>query len=180
MEKLFWGRVPIEQATALFYFQKGSHVQHLVHQLKYKGRWDAGVKSGRMLGQRLKQSGRFESLHGLIPVPIHRKKLRRRGYNQCEAIAEGLALETGLPVFNDQLIRNSFSQSQTRKKRYARWENVSEIFDLSTPDTVRNKHLLLVDDVVTTGATLEACATALKQVEGVTVSIATMAVANIG
>ncbi len=177
LEKVFWGRVHLEQVIALFTFRKGSGVQHLVHQLKYHERQDVGVELGRMLAKRAKEQ--FEDIDAIIPVPLHPKKLNKRGFNQSEVFAKGLAEVLFIPIDTSSLIRSTDTDTQTKKSRDERWLNVKDIFEVADKRELEGKHVLLVDDVVTTGATLEACSQKLLQVEGVKVSIATIAMAQL-
>jgi competence protein ComFC len=177
VNKLFWGKTPIESATSLLFFQKDTRIQTLLHLLKYKGRTQVGERLGLWLGHELAETERFSAVDAIIPVPLHPKKQRSRGYNQAQHIALGLADALDLPVVDNALVRSKFSETQTRKSKFKRWENVESIFDLKQPERLENKHILLVDDVVTTGSTLEACAQRLSSIEGCKVSIATLACA---
>ncbi|RUT73156.1 ComF family protein [Ancylomarina longa] len=174
---LFWGRVPIEYAAALYTFSKGSKYQKLIHKLKYHGATEIGIELGKLLGYNLHKSEFFRDIDMIIPVPLHPRKQKIRGYNQAEVIADGIAESMKVPVLTNNLIRKVHTQSQTKKNKLERWENVDNIFSLQNPEQLCNMHLLLVDDVVTTGSTLEACAHALQVAEGVKVSIATLAYA---
>jgi len=176
--QLFWGRVKIENATAFFAFNKGSNYQHLIHFIKYKGLKELGFETGRRLGMALSESHLFNSVDIILPVPLHPKKQKIRGYNQSEWIAKGISESLKKPVSVDNLCRNLHTSTQTRKNRYERWENVESIFEIINPTEFTDKHILLIDDVVTTGSTLESCAFQLLQVEGVKVSIATLAYAD--
>lgn len=171
VEQLFWGRLHIEHATALLYFDKGSSYRQLIHQLKYQGRKDAGFYLGRLLGAALNESI-FSLPDCIIPIPLHQAKLRRRGYNQSQIIAEGIAEILNLEVFNDVLQRTFNTNTQTQRKRYDRWKNVEGIFECQYPEKITNKHVLLVDDVITTGATMEAAGSELCAIEGAQISIA--------
>ncbi|MCX6304302.1 MAG: phosphoribosyltransferase family protein [Bacteroidetes bacterium] len=177
--RLFWGRVPVETGAAFLYFNKGSNVQRLVHQLKYKGRKDVGIYLGARYGQWLKHAPRFNSADAIIPVPLHRKKYMQRGYNQSEQFAIGLAGSMNIPVCTHLLTRIKATETQTRKSRFNRYQNVKEIFSVNSPPEWKGKHLLLVDDVITTGATLESCIQALTIIEDVKISIACIATAMI-
>jgi ComF family protein len=174
--RLFWGRVYVEHATAYFQYQKGSHFQRLIHELKYRDRQDIGREMGRLLGIEL-ASTPFSSADLILPIPLHKKKRRMRGYNQCDSIASGLSKILGIPWHAGYLIRSSVSSTQINRSRIQRWTNVDGIFKVKKPDDVSGKHIILVDDVVTTGATLDACATAVLGVEGTRVSLVTLAVA---
>lgn len=179
VEMLFWGRMKTERATSFFVFQKGSRYQKILHALKYQGLRDAGTVMGRLFAAELSDSGFFQGIDMIVPVPLHRKKERERGYNQSTAIAEGLAQICHLPVESQLLHRKQFTETQTRKGRWERWQNVGELFELRFPEIAVGKHILLVDDVVTTGATLEACGTALLKQKGVKISVATLAWASV-
>jgi len=148
-----------------------------MHQLKYKGKKEIGIYTGKLLGDHLKKSVFYSDIDVIIPVPLHPKRMRKRGYNQSEMFARGLAEAFAKPYDIHTLVRTYASETQTKKSRFRRWENVKEIFALKDHQHMINKHILLVDDVVTTGATLEACANMLLQIPGVRVSIATIACA---
>jgi ComF family protein len=178
LNKVFWGRVNLEAVASYLYFQKGSTVQSLLHQLKYKERPEIGYRIGKWYGQDLCYAAGFREAELVVPVPLHPKKLRRRGYNQSRMFAEGLASVMPARVEDRCLYRKVDSKTQTRKARYNRWENVENIFAVRNAEKIRGRHLLLVDDVITTGATLEACAQALLQVPDVRVSVATIAFAS--
>lgn len=172
--KAFWGRVHLENASAHFHFQKGGRVQELLHKLKYKGQQDIGTELGKMIGYDLLQTP-FNEADAIIPVPLHPSKKRKRGYNQSECIASGIAEKMKKPLDTKSLQRIIANPTQTKKHRYERWANVDGIFALTNPESITNKHILLVDDVITTGATLEACALALLQAENVKISILAVA-----
>lgn len=175
VHKLFWGRVDIHSAAAMYLFNKGSKVQRLIHQLKYRGRKEIGVSLGKYYGRELKKSPQFASADMVIPVPLHLKKLKKRGYNQSALFAQGIA--ESLQVENEikVLIRAKASHTQTKRSRFDRWKNVEEIFKVTEPAKIEGKHILLADDVVTTGATLEACAAKLLETPGTKVSVVTIA-----
>jgi len=175
ISRLFWGKVSIENATSFLLFRKGERVQRLIHQLKYRGKTEIGETLGSFFGQELEQASWFNRVDEIIPVPLHPSKKRKRGYNQSDFIAKGLADQSGKPWVQNVLYRKSANETQTKKNLYQRWQNVHSIFEVQTPATIRDKHLLLIDDVVTTGSTLEACAHAILQVPGTKVSIATLA-----
>ncbi|MCF8360813.1 MAG: ComF family protein [Prolixibacteraceae bacterium] len=175
VEQLFWGRVQIEKATAWFLFQKGSPYRNLLHQLKYKGQRQIGVELGANFGADLMQVNYFANVDVIAPVPLHPRKKRKRGYNQSLAIAEGLASIIDKPINTDTLYRKSYSETQTRKGRFERWENVTEIFDIRNNQTFEEKHVLLIDDVITTGSTIDACAQKILQCRGAKVSVAALA-----
>jgi ComF family protein len=174
----FWGKVKVDNAYALFYFTKGGKVQQLMHHLKYNNTPQIGNKLGNMAGAQLVQSTHLKNIDGIIPVPLHKSRLRKRGYNQSACFAEGLAETLGTQVVIDNLIRTKATATQTHKSRFERSVNMQEVFAVANAAALANKHILLVDDVVTTGATLEACAAALLTVPGLKLSIATIAYAE--
>jgi ComF family protein len=176
-EKIFWGRLPVATASAQFYFTKESLMQYLMHQLKYKGNRELGIHLGHMMGEQLKKSNRFKA-DALVPMPLFPAKERRRGYNQATVLCEGMAQAMQLPVLDKVISRPQHTETQTRKGRIERWKNMEGKFVLTDADAIRHKHLLLVDDVITTGATLEACGLALLQAENVKLSIATLCIAS--
>jgi len=175
--QLFWGRAEIQLATAFCSFDKGSVMQHFLHNLKYKGAKEVGEKLGKLFGSDLNRCDPYREIDLLIPVPLHPRKEHKRGYNQSTEICKGISNTLNKPYLSDCLIRNHFSDTQTNKSRFDRWENVKDLFMVKNPEEIAGKHLLLVDDVVTTGSTLEACAQALLKVPGVKVSVATLAYA---
>jgi ComF family protein len=175
VEKIFWGRVEIMAATAFMYFTSGSAVQHSLHLLKYKGRKEIGIYFGRKMGDHLKQSQRFQNCEIIIPLPLFSAREKKRGYNQAAMIAVGIAPQLEIPVVYDAVIRTKKTATQTHKSRIERWENMRSTFKIRDPQKILGKHILLVDDVVTTGASLEACALTLLSVPGTTLSIACLA-----
>ena len=174
IEKIFYGRLNVQLATAGYYFHKQSALQRLVHQLKYKGNREVGWQLGKWLGMQLQKSNRFTDVQALVPLPLFPDKEKRRGYNQSTVLCEGIAEVLQLPLLNDAVTRKRFTDTQTKKGRSDRWTNVDNSFAISNTGLLTNKHVLLVDDVITTGATLEACGTALKTVQGLTLSIAAL------
>jgi ComF family protein len=173
--RIFWGRVTVEHAAAWCYFQKGGKVQHLIHLMKYNGKKEIGQYLGLIYGRELMLSPLYQNVDVIIPVPLHPKKKRKRGYNQSELIAKGLSETMKIPVDTKTLIRTTASDSQTKKSRYRRWENVKEIFCVTNFTLLQNKHILLVDDVLTTGATIDSCATELLKIYGVKISVVALA-----
>lgn len=169
--RAFWGRIPLAGASAAYHFRKGNRVQQLLHRLKYKGEAHLGDYLGKLLGESIKTHPVFSKADKIIPIPLHPQKLRKRGYNQSERIARGVAEITGIPLDTRVLRRVQATRTQTRKARYARWENVSEVFAVALPEQIRGKHLLLVDDVITTGATMEAAARRLRDAGAEAVSL---------
>jgi len=178
VKKVFYGRIEIENATALLLFQKKGAVQKLIHQLKYRGTREIGSFLGKWLGQELSASPLYSQIEAVIPVPLHKKKLRSRGFNQTEDFGKEIAAALQVPYLDNVLLKTSFSTTQTLRGRLARWGNIDETFILANPELISGKHILLVDDIITTGATLEACAGVLKEAENVEISIATMALAG--
>jgi ComF family protein len=176
VKKVFYGRVSVENATSLLIFKKKGSVQKLIHQLKYKGQQEIGSFLGAWLGAELAKIPAYCEIDAVIPVPLHKLKLRSRGFNQVEGFGKELAEALKIPYLDQVLLKKSFSTTQTMKERLARWGNIEETFILARPQDIKNKHVLLVDDLITTGATLEACANTLKEAGGVKISIATMAV----
>jgi ComF family protein len=175
----FWGKVNIHSATSLYFFHKGERVQRLIHRLKYKGEKDVGVFTGRMLGELLMQSPLYQGVNMIVPVPLHNKKLLIRGYNQSDYFAKGISEIMKAPFVSDYLVRSRVTQTQTRKSRFSRFENVDKVFQISNKYESIPKHFLLVDDVITTGSTLASCAETLLQVAESKVSIATIAYARL-
>jgi len=174
----FWGKVNVQAAYALYYFTKGGKVQNLVHHLKYKGMQQIGHVVGNIAGAQLVKNEIFYTADMIIPVPLHKKRLKQRGYNQSTCFAEGLAQKLNVVVDNSSLVRIRATETQTKKGRFTRFENMLEVFTVIDPEKLKNKHILLVDDIVTTGSTLEACAVELLKIEGVKLSIATIAYAE--
>jgi len=158
INKIFWGRVKVEMAASFYLFTAKSKVQSLLHQMKYRNNKNACFFVGQLYGHELKTANYFDQIDYIIPVPLHQKKLKKRGYNQSEWIAKGLCSSLKAPVITTILYRKVDSSTQTKKRRYRRWENVGEIFGVKNTKLIVNKNILLVDDVITTGATLEACA----------------------
>ena len=175
--QLFYGRARIEFATSFFFFTKGSKYQSLIHNLKYKGMKELGAEMGKHFAIDLLQSDDFSSIDLICPVPLHPQREKKRGYNQSWWIALGMANQMQKPVSLGNLIRVTATETQTRKTRFERWQNVEGIFDLKDPQAYCGKHILLVDDVVTTGATIEACAQTILSKTDARVSIATLATA---
>jgi ComF family protein len=176
VSQLFWGRVKIESATSWFYYFKGSAYQSLIHKLKYNGRKDIGIEMGKAFASEILSSS-ISDVDFLIPVPLHPRKLSKRGYNQSEIIASGISVIFNKEVLTDVLIRTSFTDTQTRKSRFDRFINMEGKFVVRDKSPIIHKHILLIDDIVTTGSTIESCVQALVEVQGVKVSVATLGVA---
>jgi ComF family protein len=175
--RLFWGRVNLTYATALYHFHKGGRLQHMIHKLKYKGNYETGLLLGSLLGHELRHSY-FNKVDIIIPVPMHKQRMKKRGYNQSELIAIGISRIMKKPLDTVSCLRTVRTETQTNKSRFERWQNVEGIFAITDAAQFRFRHILLVDDVVTTGATLEACAHEFLKIEGAKVSIAAVAVAD--
>ena len=175
VEKTFYGRVQIESGTTLFYFLKPSNVQQLIHELKYKGQQQVGEFVGNWLGEELLLSGRFKNLDCIIPVPLHNSKLKDRGYNQVTVFGKTLSKKLNIPFSEDVLIKTDASKTQTKKLRFDRWKNAQHKFIIQNTEKISNKHILLIDDIITTGATIEVCARTLLNEQNTKVSIASIA-----
>lgn len=178
IEKIFWGRLPVRYATAQYYFTKQSLMQRLMHRFKYKGDKDLGLFLGRLIGYELAETNRFKEIDALLPLPLFPSKERKRGYNQAVLLCDGIAEIMQRPVLKDAIVRTTHTESQTKKTRVERWQNMEGRFLLVNEVAIKDKHLLLVDDVITTGATLEACGHELLKGENVTLSIATLCCAS--
>lgn len=164
LDKLFWGRVNLESTFALLHFEKQTSTQEILHQIKYKNKTKLAEEMGMRIGQKLQlNQNRFGEIDALIPVPMHPKKQYLRGYNQSELLADGISKITGIPVNKNLISKKSNTESQTKKGRFLRWDNVSEVFEVNTTKTSKLRHLAIVDDVVTTGATIEACILKIKK-----------------
>lgn len=173
--QLFWGRCLIEKAAAFSYYTKDSRIRKIIHQLKYKGVREVGHELGRIYARYLKSFGFFEGIDIIIPVPLHPSKQRKRGFNQSEVISAGISEVSGLPVDTTSLVRRSVSATQTKKSRYDRWTNVEGIFLVTDSEKLKGNHILLIDDVITTGSTIEACTQEILKTEGTKVSVAALA-----
>lgn len=176
---MFWGRVGITSAAAYYYYSKAGKVQNLMHHFKYKGKKEIGVYIGKLYGIELKKSHLFNGVDIIIPVPLHFIKEKKRGFNQSEMFAKGLSISMKID-YNIKILRRIVASStQTKKSRFDRWENVKEIFEVNNQKFLEGKHILIVDDVITTGATIEACAHVLLDVPKTKVSVVAMASAVI-
>ncbi|MFH4966824.1 ComF family protein [Gaetbulibacter sp. M240] len=177
IKKVLYGRADIEQGTALFRFEKKGLVQQLIHELKYKGHQYIGEVLGDWLGGELKNLPEWQTIDVVIPVPMHKKKLRKRGYNQVTKFGQRIALALDAAYREDLLLKVVHTKSQVKKTRSERAQNINDLYALERPQELSGKHILIVDDLITTGATLEGCINILKQAENVKISIATMAIA---
>lgn len=176
MSRALWGRADIDFATAFLYFRKRGMTQKVLHQLKYKGREDIGLQFGNLFGAHIADSHFLRSCNYLLPVPLHKAKEATRGYNQSKLICEGMEQTLQIPL-SDNLIRTRYSDTQTRKHRFERWLNVNTKFMVKNPQQLEGKRVLLVDDVFTTGATIEACCQVLSQIKDISIGVATLAIA---
>lgn len=174
MVRLFWGVIPVERGVSWYFFEPHSQAARPIYSMKYNGNAELGCTLGRLFAEEIKGSGFFEDIDVIVPVPLAKKRERTRGYNQSLMISNGIAEATGLPVEKRALKRNAFVESQTRKNRWERLENVDEVFELRKPDRVAGRHVLIVDDVITTGATITACARELLKAGGVRISVLTL------
>lgn len=179
VEQLFWGKVKLDGATSMYYYRKEEKVQRLIHEVKYHGNQYLGYELGRQFGGVLKKASGFNSSTVIVPVPLHFRKIRLRGFNQSEVIARGMAKTTGMEVNTTCLVRNVHTATQTKKNKFERWQNVEGIFSVTDETVLVNQHVLLVDDVVTTGSTLESCVVAIQKAQPATVRVATLACAYI-
>lgn len=173
--KTFYGRVTIEKATSLLFFRKKGITKNLIHELKYKGNEEIGTFFGNWLGEILKDNNEFSDINFIIPVPLHPKKMKKRGYNQVSKFGEKLSYHLKKPFLENVLLRTSTSKTQTFKARFERFNNNDTKFQLNNTSIFKNKHILLIDDVITTGATLEACTKELQKTANVKISILTIA-----
>ena len=175
VENKFIGRLPIKNAAAGYFFTKNSLLERLIYALKYRGNKDIGFYMGQLVGRMIHENPHYDDVDVLLPLPLNIKRQKKRGYNQSTAICDGIASVINKPVIENAVIRKVYTQTQTRKGRISRWENMDGVFAVSNPAPIENKHVLLVDDVVTTGASLEACGSEMIRVNGITLSMATLA-----
>ena len=173
--QVFWGRVPVKMCITAFLYNKGNAVQKLIQGFKYRGEKQIGVFLGEVLGREFLSRQEVDEIDLIIPVPLHPRKQKKRGFNQSEVIAKGVSRIINAELHSTNLYRKTFSSTQTRKTKYQRWQNVENIFALKNPNSIKGKHILLIDDVITTGATIEACAQCLLLVEGVSLSVGAVA-----
>lgn len=177
IEQLFWGKVQLQAVGAMLHFTKGGKVQRILHRLKYRGDLALADYLGKLMSERLKNSVRYNGVDMIIPVPLHSKKERSRGFNQSGLIAQAIAERMGLQYRKDLLTRSVRTSTQTKKDRMQRWENVKDVFHVSKPHELLDKHILLVDDVITTGATLEGCVLRIQEATNARISIYAAAIA---
>lgn len=175
MARMFWGLIPIERAAALFYYEAAAETSRILYELKYHDHPEVGETMGRLLAREIEGSGFFGGIDMLVPIPLAKKRQRQRGYNQSLMLARGVSEVTAIPIYDQVVRRTVFTETQTRLGRRERQENVENVFELKNPDGIEGKHLLLIDDVVTTGATVTACARELLKVSGVRISVLSLA-----
>jgi ComF family protein len=176
VEKIFWGRLPLVAATAKYYYTKDSTLQQLLHQFKYRGHQRLGLYLGRLMGSMLVNNPRFIDVDALVPLPLFSEKERSRGYNQAMVLCQGISEVWNRPILKDAVVRIAATESQTKKNRVERWQNMQDRFQLKESSTLMDKHVLLIDDVVTTGATLEACGRTILEASNTRLSIATLCI----
>lgn len=162
IEKVFWGKVEIERATSYIYYHKNSPYNNVIHYLKYKNRPEPGERLAFIAAKEIAETGFFDGIDAIVPLPLSKKKLKERGYNQCDYIAAGISRATGIPVLKGAVVRTTANETQTHKNRDERWKNVEGIFALDRPQDIEGKHVLLLDDILTTGATLASCAKTIQ------------------
>ncbi|MCK0188708.1 phosphoribosyltransferase family protein [Arenibacter sp. F20364] len=176
VDRIFYGRINIIKASSFLFFTEKGIVKSLIHYLKYKNQEQIGLFLGNWYGHILKENNFLNNIDYVVPVPLHRKKLRKRGYNQVALFAKTIADHIGAQYLEDILIKTANTRTQTKKSRILRWQNKQALYVLTDQEILRNKKVLLLDDVITTGATIEACATALSNTKGVNIFVASMAV----
>ena len=178
VDALFYGRTPLLIASCFYLFTKKGSIQKVLHAIKYKSNKELAVLVGKWYAEDLKTNSIISKANFIIPVPLHRKKYKQRGFNQSEEFAKGLSDGLQIPLNTSVLQRSEFTSTQTKKNKYERWENVEDVFQLISPEEFKNKHVVLVDDVITTGATIEACCQLLQQIEGIQISVLGIAYAD--
>lgn len=178
LKAIFYGRVELETVSAFYLFQKKSSIQKILHAIKYKGNYELATLIGKWYAEDIAADAAVMQSACIIPVPLHPLKYKQRGYNQSEEFAKGLAEGLSIPLSTDLLKRKEFTTTQTRKARFERWENVEDKFEVDWFHTLKGKHVTLVDDVITTGATIEACCQALKEIEGIKINVLSIAYAS--
>lgn len=175
VEQIFYGRLPVKNASSYCYFTKNSLIQRVIFQIKYKGNKELGYFAGKLMGESLMQNNRFDNIDGIVPLPLFAAREKRRGYNQAAVLCDGISALTGIPVLKNAVTRVRHTETQTHKNRIERWYNMEGRFELQDAEAISNKHILLVDDVITTGATLEACGSTLLKIKNTRLSILTLA-----
>lgn len=175
VEANFYGRLRLRHAAAGYFFTKDSLIQHLIIQLKYRGNKDIGFYLGQLIGSMIAKSNAFDDINALVPLPLNPRRERKRGYNQATALCNGIASVWNRPVIDKVVIRKVYTETQTQRGRVSRWENMDGVFAITDAAALQGQHLLLVDDVITTGATFEACGAEILKLPGTTLSIAALA-----
>ncbi len=178
MAKLFWGQIPIEKGAALFYYEGHSQVSKIIYTLKYSNQPEIGVKMGRIMAKEYYEYDFFKDIDLIVPIPLAKKRLRQRGYNQSMEIAKGVNEITDIEIAGDIITRKTFVGSQTDKDRWGRMKNVEDVFHLDKPEKITGKHLLIIDDVVTTGATAISCGKELTKAGNVKISVLSLGFAK--
>lgn len=178
LDRVFEGRLPLKKAGSYLVFEKSGKVQKILHSIKYQRNQELAVKIGQWYGELLKENESIAKSDIIIPVPLHNKKLKERGFNQSEAFAKGLSQSLNIPVSVNNLVRTEYTSTQTRKSKIERWENVKDKFELQNLEEIQNKTILLVDDVITTGATIDACYEALQKANLFNVNVVSLAYAK--
>jgi ComF family protein len=178
LERVFAGRVPVIKAGSYYVFEKSGKVQRLLHSIKYKKNKQLAEQVGTWYAQSLKDCKKIAEADMIIPVPLHPKKQKQRGFNQSEEFAKGLGKEFNITVNSTNLLRNKYTETQTHKTKFARWENVEGKFELKNSEMFEGKSIILVDDVITTGATIDACYEAMKHIPGIKISVLSLAYAK--
>ncbi|TVQ50586.1 MAG: ComF family protein [Saprospirales bacterium] len=171
----FWGRIPLKGACSIFYFNPKGKIRNVLHRIKYEGRKDIAIEMGKLMGQYLKKAKEIRKADLILPVPLHPKRKATRGFNQSDFLAKGLSLRTGIPWTADAVIRTRDNPTQTKLSRELRFENTNQLFRVTKASAIKNKHIILLDDVITTGATLESFAEIVLKAEAASVSIVTLA-----
>lgn len=177
VEKKFWGRIAVASAMSELYFSKGSIVQNMIHEFKYRGNKEAGYYFGKLMGKSLLTSSRF-NIDVIVPLPLFERKEKARGFNQAEILSNGISDIISKPVISKKVIRKVATETQTKKQRLERWKNVEGIFYVKNPVELEGKNILLVDDVITTGATIDACGSEILKIKDVKLSVASLAIAG--
>ncbi|HEY5406506.1 MAG TPA: phosphoribosyltransferase family protein [Ginsengibacter sp.] len=178
IEKIFWGRIPVTSGMSEFYFSKDSIIQNCIHEFKYRGNKKLGLYLGKMMGKSMLNSNRFSNIDYIIPLPLFTAKEFKRGFNQSSILCSGINEIMNIPMVTKNVIRIIHTETQTKKGRIQRWENVEKSFSVNDPSMLKGKHILLVDDVITTGATIEACGREILKIEGVQLSVASLAISK--
>jgi len=178
LEKIFWGRLPITAGMSEFYFSKDSIIQNCIHEFKYRGNKNIGLYLGKIMGKSMLNSNRFANIDFVIPLPLFTEKEFKRGFNQSSILCSGIHEILNIPIITKNVIRTIYTETQTKKGRIQRWENVEKSFSVIDPEILKGKHILLVDDVITTGATIEACGREILKIEGARLSIASLAISK--